>query len=111
MLVQVVNGYDQNEVAALLIEQGIRETVQAAATGALRQGCPRSRILENATEAAFDFHRELQAQPFTLLLVVGDSLRELVIGGLEKVHLHTEYFCSIFSNTFDAGSAAMSPRS
>lgn len=107
MLVQVLNCHDQNAVTAYLVEQRVREAVQTTATGSFGHRCPRGGILENATEAAFDFRCELQSLAFTLEVVVAYGLGEFVIGGLEKVHLHEEHFFSIFSNTPVAGIAAM----
>jgi len=111
MRVEVLDCHDEDQLATNLIQQGIWEPVQATAPSPLGQRRPRVGILDDATECAFDFYRELQSQPFTLEVVVRYGRNEFLIGGLKEVHLHEEYFFSIFSNTTAAGIEASSPRS
>ena len=111
MFVQILDRDDENEVAANLIKERVRKTVQPTATGSLGHLCPSSRVLENAAERSFDFRCEFQAQSFTLKVVVRYGFSKFVVSGFEKVCRHGEYFCSISSKTLAAGIAARSPRS
>lgn len=111
MPVQVLNGHDQDAIGPDLVEQCVRKAVQPATSSSSRHRGPCRRILQDTTEDAFDFRRELQPETLALKIVIRNGFCELIVSSLEEVQFHEEYFFSIFSNTMAAGTDASAPRS
>ena len=85
---KVHDGNDERDVASDLVNDPVGEPVGSAAAGSRGERRPRFRILKDSLDSAVYFLGESGTESLFLVIVIGDSFRQLGLGRGKKLNHH-----------------------